>query len=55
MVGILGLGFLSHCDRTLGVTKRRWGVTGGFPTEGFSSGSGGGGFTGGSEVVFPEE
>ena len=46
MVGILGLGGLSDCDGISGVTGLRYGVTGGFPTEGFSSESDSSGFTG---------
>ena len=37
--GVLVLGLLSVCDGFSGITDRRCGVTGGFPTEGISSGS----------------
>ena len=44
--GILGLGLLSYCDGFPEITSLCCGVTGGFPTEGVSSGVGSAGLTG---------
>ena len=46
MTGILELGLLSDCDGFSGIKGLRCGVTGGFPTEGVSSGSESMGFIG---------
>ena len=45
-VGIFMLGLLVDCDRVSGIMGLRCGVTGGFPTEGVSSGSETAGLTG---------
>ena len=46
MTGILKLGLLSDCDGFSGIIGLHCGFTGGFPTEGVSSGSKAAGLTG---------
>ena len=46
MTGILELGLLSDCDGFSGIIGIRYEVTGGFPTEGVSLGSGSTGIMG---------